>query len=121
MNSSSMLITLRSISTNLKYVLNVNTVNVVDEVRLLRAIFSRIINFRSPRRLEEYLGRNIIVRHRYGPYFLVRANTSDLYHVALEEDYELKTWFLPLAKGIVDAIVIFFSKYVIVCYSTPCL
>jgi hypothetical protein len=35
----------------LKYVLSVNAVNVVDEVRLLRLFFSRIINFRSPRRL----------------------------------------------------------------------
>jgi hypothetical protein len=97
----------------LKYVLSVNAVNVVDEVRLLRAIFSRIINFRSLRRLEEYLGKSVIVRHKYGPYFLVGANTSDLFHVALEEDYELKTWFLPYAKGIVVDVNTYIGTYTV--------
>ncbi len=63
--------------------------------------------------MEEYLGRNIIVRHRYGPYFLVRANTSDLFHVALEEDYELKKWFLPYAKGIVVDVGAYIGKYTV--------
>ncbi|MGB9831389.1 MAG: FkbM family methyltransferase, partial [Fervidicoccus fontis] len=72
-----------------------------------------IINFRSPRRLEEYLGKSVIVRHRYGPYFLVRANTSNLFHVALEEDYELRTWFLPLAKGIVVDVGAYIGKYTV--------
>ena len=36
-----------------------------------------------------------------------------MFHVALEEDYELKTWFLPLAKGIVVDIGAYIGKYTV--------
>ncbi|WP_434730813.1 FkbM family methyltransferase [Thermogladius sp. KZ2Tp1] len=43
----------------------------------------------------------------------MRANTSDLFHVALEEDYELRTWFLPYAKGIVVDVGAYIGKYTV--------
>lgn len=95
------------------YIFNVNATNFHDQLRLLKAIFLRAANFLSPKRLEEYLERSIVVRHRYGPYFLIRPNTPDLYHIAIEESYELKKWFLPLAKGVVVDVGAYIGKYTV--------
>jgi len=82
-----------------------------DEFALFKAFFLRVINLKRGLTLEECLDRVMVVRRREGVYSVIRPNTSDLYNFALEEEYELKNWFLPVASGVVVDVGAYIGKY----------
>jgi len=71
-------------------VINAHGARFSDEIMLIKALFKRMIHYNSTKTVEEYLSKPIIVRHKYGAFFVVRPYTSDLYNIMVEEEYELK-------------------------------
>ena len=74
-------------------VTNIHGARFSDELELRKAFLRRLTHYNSPKTVEEYLNKYVIVRHKYGAFFIVRTHASDLYNIMVKEEYELKSGF----------------------------
>lgn len=98
-------ITLRSL---IHYLFRVNGCTLKDELRLRIALVNYLFSYLTRRLSGDSLGfyipgrKLLAIKTRDNCVFLVRSKTPDLTLATLSmEQYELKRWFLPYAKGVV--------------------